>query len=193
MLFDDYYVLARTTDEAKDVLAQPLPHKRSVSLRDSAASSFHDMMKMNILLLSGTLFLLLINPALSLPLCTDLIAPVTHKTPPTFCNYNGSSCCDSTDNSNIRKQFESMNVSQPACASVLKSILCLRCDPFSAELFTIKTVARQVPVLCNSTVSSTNNYCETVWDTCQNVSITNSPFSPSLQVSALLKIVRDFE
>ncbi|XP_022008857.1 HIPL1 protein isoform X1 [Helianthus annuus] len=124
MLFDDYYVLARTTDEAKDVLAQPLPHKRSVSLRDSAASSFHDMMKMNILLLSVTLFLLLINPALSLPLCIDLSAPVTHKTPPTFCNYNGSSRCDSTDNSNIRKQFESMNVSQPACASVLKSILC---------------------------------------------------------------------
>ncbi|KAF5792760.1 putative quinoprotein glucose dehydrogenase (PQQ, quinone) [Helianthus annuus] len=143
------------------------------------------MMKMNILLLlSLTLFLLLISPALSLPLCTDLSAPVTHKTPLTFCNYNGSSCCDSTDDSNIRKQFESMNVSQPACASVLKSILCSRCDPFSAELFTIKTVARQVPVLCNSTVSSTNNYCETVWDTCQNVSITNSPFSPSSQGEA---------
>ncbi|KAM0047065.1 hypothetical protein Hdeb2414_s0009g00324131 [Helianthus debilis subsp. tardiflorus] len=77
-----------------------------------------------------------------------------------------------------------MNVSQPACASVLKSILCSRHDPFSAELFTIKTVARQVPILCNSTVSSTNNYCETVWDTCQNVSITNSPFSPSLQGEA---------
>ncbi|KAI7738970.1 hypothetical protein M8C21_010437 [Ambrosia artemisiifolia] len=81
------------------------------------------MMRMNIFL-SITLFLFLINHALSLPLCTDLSAPVTPKTPLAFCNYNGSSCCDSTDDSNIKKQFESMNISQPACASVLKSILC---------------------------------------------------------------------
>ncbi|KAI3726920.1 hypothetical protein L1987_66727 [Smallanthus sonchifolius] len=142
----------------------------------------HLMMKMNIFFFFYvTLFQLLINPALSLPLCTDSNAPHTPKTPLVFCNYNGSSCCDSTDDSNIQKQFESMNVSQPACASVLKSILCSRCDPFSAELYTIKTAARQVPVLCNSTVSSRNNFCETVWDTCQDVSVTNSPFSPSLQ------------
>ncbi|KAI3785727.1 hypothetical protein L1987_44852 [Smallanthus sonchifolius] len=142
----------------------------------------HLMMKINIFFLFYvTLFQLLINPALSLPLCTDSNAPHTPKTPLAFCNYNGSSCCDSNDDSNIQKQFESMNVSQPACAPVLKSILCSRCDPFSAELFTIRTAARQVPVLCNSTVSSRNNFCETVWDTCQNVSITNSPFSTSLQ------------
>ncbi|KAK9066519.1 hypothetical protein SSX86_013842 [Deinandra increscens subsp. villosa] len=135
-----------------------------------------------------TLFQLLINSAVSLPLCTNSNAPVTPKTPLVFCSYNGSSCCDSTDDSNIRKQFESMNVSQPACASVIKSILCSRCDPFSAELFTIKTVARQVPILCNSTVSSTNSYCETVWDTCQNVSIKSSPFSPSNSSNKLTDI-----
>ncbi|KAL4583993.1 hypothetical protein LXL04_008581 [Taraxacum kok-saghyz] len=118
--------------------------------------------------------------------------PLPPKTPLVFCNYNGSSCCDSNQDSKIQKQFESMAVSQPACASLLKSILCSRCDPFSAELFTIKTVPRQVPVLCNSTVSSNssqtnqanNNFCEKVWDTCQNVSVINSPFSPLLQGQA---------
>ncbi|KVH80797.1 Glucose/Sorbosone dehydrogenase [Cynara cardunculus var. scolymus] len=135
---------------------------------------------------------LLFNPALSLPLCTDSRAPIKPKTPLAFCPYNHSSCCDSIQDSNIQKQFESMNVSQPGCASVLKSILCSLCDPFSAELFTIMEGRRQVPVLCNSTVGSdssqtsqaTNNFCETVWDSCQNVSIKNSPFSPLLQGQA---------
>ncbi|KAI3521711.1 hypothetical protein L1887_11183 [Cichorium endivia] len=152
----------------------------------------HMMTNIFFFFLCVTLLQFFINPAVSLPLCTDSRAPLPPKTPLVFCNYNGSSCCDSVDDSNIRKQFESMNVSQPACASLLKSILCSRCDPFSAELFTIKTVPRQVPVLCNSTVSSnssqtnqaTNNFCENVWETCQNVSVTNSPFSPLLQGQA---------
>ncbi|KAI7747043.1 hypothetical protein M8C21_025229, partial [Ambrosia artemisiifolia] len=64
-----------------------------------------------------------------------------------------------------------------------------QCDPFSAELFTIATSRRQIPVLCTSTASSqtnqsTNNFCKTVWDSCQNVPITNSPFSPLLQGQA---------
>ncbi|PWA77488.1 catalytic domain-containing protein [Artemisia annua] len=153
------------------------------------------MMNINmlkIIVLAATLLQLFSNPAYSLPLCTDSSAPLTPKTPLLFCKYNGSSCCDSVQDSNIQKQFESMNVSQPACASLLKSILCSRCDPFSAELYTIKTAARQVPVLCNSTVSSNssqtnqpeNSYCKTVWDTCQNIPIRNSPFSPSLQGQA---------
>ncbi|CAI9265265.1 unnamed protein product [Lactuca saligna] len=149
----------------------------------------HTTMNIFIFFISVTL---LITHALSLPLCTDSSAPLKPKTPLVFCNYNGSSCCDSVQDKNIQKQFESMNVSQPACASLLKSILCSRCDPFSAELFTIKTVPRQVPVLCNSTVSSNssqtnqanNNFCEKVWDTCQNVSVRNSPFSPLLQGQA---------
>lgn len=57
--------------------------------------------------------------------CVYIIgAPLKPKTPLVFCNYNGSSCCDSIQDKNIQKQFESMNVSQPACASLLKSILC---------------------------------------------------------------------
>lgn len=45
-----------------------------------------------------------------------------------------------------------------------------------------------MPVLCNSTVAANSsqsnqgddNFCSDLWDTCQNVSITNSPFSPRL-------------
>ncbi|KAK1427185.1 hypothetical protein QVD17_15868 [Tagetes erecta] len=122
--------------------------------------------------------------ALSLPLCRDSRAPFTPKSPLVFCSYTQSSCCNSTQDSEIRKQFESLNVSShDSCASLLKSILCSQCDPFSAELFTGR---RQVPILCNSTVpsqsnQSTNNFCTTVWDSCQNVPIKNSPFSSLLQ------------
>ncbi|KAI3736755.1 hypothetical protein L2E82_26740 [Cichorium intybus] len=141
---------------------------------------------------SLSLLQFLIHPSLSLPLCTDSRAPLTPKTPLAFCSYNESSCCNSTQDLNIQKQFESLNISQPTCASLLKSILCSQCDPFSAELYTIATAPRQVPVLCNSTVSSDssqsnqakNNFCETVYDSCQNVSIKNSPFSPLLQNQA---------
>lgn len=48
---------------------------------------------------------------------------------------------------------------------------------------------RQVPLLCNSTVSANSsqssqaviNFCSNLWDTCQNVSILNSPFSSELK------------
>ncbi|KVI06366.1 Glucose/Sorbosone dehydrogenase [Cynara cardunculus var. scolymus] len=107
------------------------------------------------------LLLLLVTPALSLPLCTDSSikispflslffdmnfasgcndlhlfmagTPVRPKTPLVFCGYNGSSCCDSIQDSNIQKQFEAMNVSQSDCASLLKSILCSN-SPFSPSL-----------------------------------------------------------
>ncbi|KAJ0805216.1 putative quinoprotein glucose dehydrogenase (PQQ, quinone) [Helianthus annuus] len=130
--------------------------------------------------LSLSLLQIFISPTLSLPLCTDSRAPFTPKTPLAFCSYNQSSCCNSAQDSDIRKRFELMNVSRQDCASLLKSILCSQCDPFSAELFTISTGRRQVPVLCSSTASSqtnqsTNNFCKTVWDSCQNVPIENSP------------------
>ncbi|XP_065876827.1 HIPL1 protein-like isoform X2 [Euphorbia lathyris] len=85
-----------------------------------------------------------------------------------------------------------MNISDPGCASLLKSVLCSRCDPFSAELFTIKPAPRTVPLLCNSTVvgnssqsgAAVNDFCSKVWDTCENVSMFNSPFAPSLEGQA---------
>ncbi|KAK3038603.1 hypothetical protein RJ639_027266, partial [Escallonia herrerae] len=58
------------------------------------------------------------------------------------------------------------------------------CDQFSAELYRVESGPRRpVPVLCNST-DSRSSYCSTVWDTCQDISISNSPFAPSLKGSA---------
>ncbi|KAM1681927.1 hypothetical protein COP2_040197 [Malus domestica] len=133
--------------------------------------------------------LLLFNPSTSHPLCIDSRAPSTLSVPLKFCPYNETACCNSTEDSQIQKQFQTMNISNSGCASLLKSVLCARCDPFSGELFTVDPVIRPVPVLCNSTVSSNSSqskaavtdFCSTVWDTCQNVSILNSPFNPSLQ------------
>ncbi|KAJ4851362.1 hipl1 protein [Turnera subulata] len=137
-------------------------------------------------------FLLLPYASFSLPLCTDSRAPVTLNTTLTFCPYNGPTCCDSTEDVQLQRQFQAMNISSPDCASLLKSVLCARCDPFSAELFTISSTPRQVAVLCNSSVSANstqstqaaNDFCSKVWDTCENVSVANSPFAPSLQGQA---------
>lgn len=60
------------------------------------------------------------------------------------------------------------------------------CDQFSAELFKLESGPRPVPLLCNtsSLINSTqsnrlnSSFCSTVWDTCQNVPISNSPFVP---------------
>lgn len=52
-------------------------------------------------------------------------APFTQKSPLSFCQYNGSVCCNSTDDLLLKKQFEAMNVSDfPGCGSVIKSVLC---------------------------------------------------------------------
>ncbi|XP_038716655.1 HIPL1 protein-like isoform X2 [Tripterygium wilfordii] len=77
-----------------------------------------------------------------------------------------------------------MNISDPGCSSVMKSVLCSKCDQFSAELYHIESVPRSVPVLCNSSASanstesqlSTTQFCSKVWDECHNISISNSPF-----------------
>ncbi|XP_031268896.1 HIPL1 protein-like [Pistacia vera] len=136
-------------------------------------------------------FLLLPDPSFSLPLCTDSTAPFTLNTTLKFCPYNGKTCCNSTDDTQLQNQFKAMNISDPGCASAVKSILCAKCDQFSAELFMVNSVTRPVPLLCNSTTSNSSqsreavsDFCSGVWDTCQNVSILNSPFSPSLQGQA---------
>ncbi|ESW27354.1 hypothetical protein PHAVU_003G194600 [Phaseolus vulgaris] len=137
-------------------------------------------------------FLLLLDSSTALPLCLHSERPFTLNTTIGFCPYNGSTCCHSTEDEGIQKQFQLMNASDPGCASILKSILCARCDPFSAELFTVQSTPRSVPVLCNSTIpgnssqskAAVQDFCSEVWDTCQAVSIINSPFSPSLQGQA---------
>lgn len=51
-------------------------------------------------------------------------APFTAKSPLTFCSYNGTVCCDAKEDLGLGKRFRDMNVSDPACGSLLKSILC---------------------------------------------------------------------
>ncbi|KAJ6816151.1 HIPL1 protein-like [Iris pallida] len=137
-------------------------------------------------------FFLFFPTTFALPLCTDSSAPVTLKAPLPFCPYNGSSCCSSATDSSIQNQFKSMNISDAACASLVKSVLCTKCDPFAAQLFTIEPKLRTVPVLCNSTFpgnpvrskDTTADFCAQIWDTCKEISIQNSPFLPSLQGAA---------
>ncbi|KAI5683602.1 hypothetical protein M9H77_04830 [Catharanthus roseus] len=141
------------------------------------------------ILLSFLLHLLHLHLSSSLPLCTDSRAPLPQKVPLTFCPYNGTSCCSSGDDLQLQNQFKAMNISDSTCSALVKSILCSKCDQFSAELFNVDSVTRQVPVLCNSTISvnstqsnqAANNFCSNVWSACQNVSIMNSPFTASLQ------------
>ncbi|XP_031277728.1 HIPL1 protein-like isoform X1 [Pistacia vera] len=132
----------------------------------------------------------------SLRLCTDLREPFTPKTLPTFCShYNATGCCDSAKDLQLHKQFLEMHISDPVCASLMKSILCAACDQFSAELFKVESelVTRPVPVLCNSSKSvksflsnmEASSFCSLVWDACQNVSMSNSPFAASLQSSSV--------
>ncbi|KAK0585470.1 hypothetical protein LWI29_028979 [Acer saccharum] len=114
-------------------------------------------------------------------------APVTPKTPLRFCRYNGSVCCNSTDDLQLQNQFQAMNVSDNSCGTLLRSIICSRCDQFSSELYRIesKKPRTSVPVLCNSTVSANStqsqstavDFCSKVWDECKNVSISNSLFA----------------
>ncbi|CAN4100455.1 unnamed protein product [Withania somnifera] len=118
-----------------------------------------------------------------------LRAPLQQKTPLAFCPYNGTSCCNSTDDKQLQTQFNAMNISDPGCASLVKSVICAKCDKFSAELFRIDSVPLQLPILCNSTTSANStksdqdksDFCSKLWTTCQNVSILSSPFATSVK------------
>ncbi|KAL5582399.1 hypothetical protein UlMin_014841 [Ulmus minor] len=129
--------------------------------------------------------LLLSNHCSSYPLCANKKSPFTPQTKLSFCQYNGSVCCNSTQDMAWQKQFKAMKVSDSGCASLLKSILCARCDPFTAELYRIESVPRRVPVLCNSTISAdstqlligSTDFCSNVWNKCHNVSFVNTLFA----------------
>ncbi|CAA7043289.1 unnamed protein product [Microthlaspi erraticum] len=114
----------------------------------------------------------------ALPLCSDSRAPLEVNSTVSFCPYKDKTCCDTKEDSNLNKQFQAMNISDKACASVVKSILCSKCDPFSSDLFSDNSDQQSVPILCNS---STKDFCTETWETCQNVSISDSLFAASLQ------------
>uniref|UniRef100_N1QTG9 HIPL1 protein n=1 Tax=Aegilops tauschii TaxID=37682 RepID=N1QTG9_AEGTA len=109
-----------------------------------------------------------------------------------FCgNAPGATCCDAADDNALRGQLQAANVSDSACAAVLKSLLCAKCNPYSAELFDAGPKIRTIPFLCSSASSATSahqskestvqDYCKIVWDTCKDATIHNSPFQPPLQ------------
>uniref|UniRef100_A0ACD5WA58 Uncharacterized protein n=1 Tax=Avena sativa TaxID=4498 RepID=A0ACD5WA58_AVESA len=139
-------------------------------------------------------FLLLPAASRAFPLCTDQRAPLPLNGTLAFCGYAGASCCDAAVDAALRKQFDAASVSDAPCAAVLKSVLCARCNPYSAELFDAGPNVRTVPFLCNSTSSATSaqskettqDYCKLVWETCKDVTILNSPFQPPLQGGARL-------
>ncbi|XP_047319925.1 HIPL1 protein-like [Impatiens glandulifera] len=87
-----------------------------------------------LVVLSIFMLFLLVSSSFSLPLCTNSTAPFTPNVSLTFCPYNGTICCDGNGAGDLllKNQFESMNISDPACASLLRSSICSKCDPFSA-------------------------------------------------------------
>ncbi|KAI3894297.1 hypothetical protein MKX03_001844 [Papaver bracteatum] len=184
----------------KPETAKPSNAPKPQSVDDSYMAFLEDMKALGaldkmggywvaVLLLISQLFVLP-SPSSSYSLCTNARAPFTTNTSLEFCGYDGKVCCSSADDSKLEKQFKSMSISDPACASLLKSILCSSCDQFSGELFKIESGIQTIPVLCNSTVASSasksqvTSFCSKVWDTCSDVSVLNSPFAPSLQGKA---------
>uniref|UniRef100_A0A3Q7GU07 Uncharacterized protein n=1 Tax=Solanum lycopersicum TaxID=4081 RepID=A0A3Q7GU07_SOLLC len=136
---------------------------------------------------------------------TATVGSLKQKTPLAFRSYNGTSCCNSTDDKQLQTQFNAMNISDSRCASLVKSVICAAVEPlasfsaveheqfkfdkFSTELFRTDSVPRRLPILCNSKTSENSNkssqtkndFCSEVWTTCQNVSIISSPFAPSVK------------
>ncbi|KAL7091528.1 hypothetical protein ACP275_12G111600 [Erythranthe tilingii] len=163
---------------------------------------FYEQTNMEKLVIFFYLFCLLLllfpSPSSSFPLCTDLSAPTTSSkggSLAAFCPYSGETCCNSSEDLQLQKRFLAMNISDSPCASAVKSILCSTCDPFSAKLFAAESELRTVPFLCNSTAgtsvsslsTNTNNgFCSTVWESCKDTSISNSPFAPSLETKAAI-------
>lgn len=130
---------------------------------------------------SFSCLILFINYSSSHPLCINQRAPLALSNPLAFCDqYSGNVCCNSTDDFQLQNQFKAMNISDSTCGSVIKSVICSRCDQFSAELYR----TRSVPFLCNSSVSVNStqsnlaavSFCSKLWDVCENESISHSPF-----------------
>ncbi|CAN7100783.1 unnamed protein product [Brassica rapa subsp. narinosa] len=122
------------------------------------------------------LLLLLLSSTTSHPLCSDSKTQVNTNQTLEFCDsYSGKTCCNSKDDLELQNRFNSMNISDSNCSSLLKSVLCAKCDQFSGQLFGNET--SPIPILCNTT---SQDLCSKLWDTCQNISIVSSPFSPTL-------------
>ncbi|XP_078429874.1 HIPL1 protein-like [Wolffia australiana] len=124
----------------------------------------------------GLVSLVLILPCSpGLPLCRNSAAPISLNASLPFCNYTGSSCCSIAEDARISRQFRSLNLSDP-CATVYKSILCAKCDPYASEIFPRSSTVDEIPLLCNSTSPGGKPFCEKAWEACDDASSKNSPF-----------------
>ncbi|KAL3682587.1 hypothetical protein R1sor_000609 [Riccia sorocarpa] len=131
-----------------------------------------------------------VNLTLAYPLCTSMEAPAPISQTLEFCSapeYKAQGCCDTREDTAIRKAFEIMEINDVHCATVVQQILCAQCDAFSATLFGHSTQeVRNVPFLCvassksNLTTSTGKSYCQDVWEACANVPMKHSIFSPVL-------------
>ncbi|VAI85015.1 unnamed protein product [Triticum turgidum subsp. durum] len=163
----------------------PSPPSRGTMRSSSMATA--------ILSIAAVVLLLAVQDSHGAKLCMDSTFPRAVNGSLSFCGYNGTACCNTTDDAAVRRQFAAMNISGTPCGDLVKSILCARCNPYAGELFTVGTSPRTVPLLCNSTgvssrvsgVAAATGYCAKVWDTCKDVSIQGSPFqSPKGGASA---------
>ncbi|KAL2611743.1 hypothetical protein R1flu_023435 [Riccia fluitans] len=131
-----------------------------------------------------------VNISSAYPLCSSLEAPTPVKQNLQFCSapeYSSIGCCGTNEDNAIRATFESMEISDVNCATIVKQILCGQCDAFSATLFGHMTQeVRKVPFLCvassrsNLSTSTGKSYCQDVWEACANVPMKHSIFSPVL-------------
>ncbi|KAJ4760548.1 HIPL1 protein [Rhynchospora pubera] len=129
------------------------------------------------------LCLILVPSCYSLPLCMDQSYPKKINSSLAFCGYSDKACCSAADDLVIQNQFTTMNISDAACADVMKSILCAQCNPYAFELY---SKSKNYPVLCNNNLvnssspsNSTTDFCTETWNTCKDISIPNSPFGTS--------------
>ncbi|KAL9272662.1 HIPL1 protein-like protein [Drosera capensis] len=113
-----------------------------------------------------SIFLLLVllgHDVLCLPLCVDSSAPFTVKSPLNFCSYSGSVCCNATEDGQLEKLYQSMNISNAACAAIVKSVLCATdfCNAFGGASQDGSLCYDGKPVTFNSfgTPSSPSGLC----------------------------------
>ncbi|XP_078181244.1 HIPL1 protein-like [Carex rostrata] len=129
------------------------------------------------------LYLFLLPSCYSAPMCMDQSYPKKINSSLAFCGYNDRACCSTVDDLAIEDRFTKMNISDAACAHVMKSILCAQCNPYAFDLYSKST---NFPALCNtklvalsSPTNSTTDFCTETWNTCKDVTIPNSPFATS--------------
>ncbi|XP_020232020.1 HIPL1 protein isoform X2 [Cajanus cajan] len=129
----------------------------------------------------------------SFVVCTNSSGSGFPEAPLKICSCDGKTeaCCNAGE-ARFQKQLHELNVTNPNCASsLLKSILYAISDgQFSEKSFQTASGIKTVPLLCNTTLPVKSqqssgdcsfDFCTKIWETCENVSIINSPFESFLQ------------